>query len=170
MNKIVRFTRFTKSIIRRPKFITKRSFKTFKEEDFLRDLRNVTWFDLFMTEDTDTAAVLLTTKIKEVLDDHAPVKTYQVRKNYAPWLTEYTKALMKERDDAQKVSANSKNPDDYRLFKHLRNDVTKHLRKEKREYERKRFENAEKDPAALWSNVKTVLKWANNGPRNSTFN
>ena len=119
---IIRLTRFTKSKIRRPKFITKRSFKNFDKEVFLGDIGKIAWFDLFMSEDPDKAASMLTTKIPSVLDTHAPVKTFQVRKNFAPWLSKETKKIMDERNSAKNIAAHSNNQDDHRLYKNLKEE------------------------------------------------
>ena len=67
---------------------------------------------------------MLSKKVKEVLDIHAPVKTFQVGKNYVPWLTKELKALMKARDEALTEAVRSKKPEDRLTYKNLRNNVT----------------------------------------------
>ena len=42
-HKLIRITRFTKSEVRRPRQITRRSFKNFSQKDFLEDLSRVSW-------------------------------------------------------------------------------------------------------------------------------
>ena len=69
-----------------PKFITKRCLRNFDPDSFLEDLRNTSWFNLFMTEDANHAAEMLTNELANVLDKHAPTKTGQIRKIFAPWL------------------------------------------------------------------------------------
>ena len=39
-----------------------------------------------------------TQKISKILDIMAPVKVFQTRKKYVPWLSPETKSLMNERD------------------------------------------------------------------------
>ena len=151
----MKVTRYTKSEVRCPRKVTKRSFKFFSREEFLRDLVKVTWFNIYMSNDTDEASSLLTKKIVSVLDEHAPIKSYQVRKNFAPWLTKETKAKMKERDAAQREARITKDVEDIRLYRNLRNQVTMRLKKDKRYWEEKKLKESESDPAALWGNVKT---------------
>ena len=65
----------------------------------------------------------LTNKLTLLLDQVAPVRTVQTRTRYAPWLSKETKASMKTRDTAQKQAADTQHPDDWRLYKNLRNTV-----------------------------------------------
>ena len=90
-HKILRFTRFTRSMSRSVKYVRKRSFKNFKPEDFLAAVKNISWLDLYMSEDPSEAVRLLTTKLGRILDTMAPIKTIQVRTKYAAWLTDQTK-------------------------------------------------------------------------------
>ena len=156
-HRLVKITRFTKSEIRTPKFVSKRSFKDFKPEEFLNDLKQEKWIDVYLCDDANAAAGLLTEKITKVLNKHAPVKTFQVRKNYVPWLTEELKNLMKKRDQALELSIRSKKQEDRLLYKNLRNSVTNQIKKEKKNWQQQKLEKASNNPPALWNNVKTLL-------------
>ena len=94
-HKLLKFTRFAKSFNRKVKYVRKRSFKNFKSEDFVKAVRQLTWFDLYLCQDPTKAAELLTKKLTDLLDTMAPVRTIQVRSNYAAWLSDQTKALLK---------------------------------------------------------------------------
>ena len=54
-----------------------------------------------MSTEVNEALRIFNDKLMNILDLHAPVKTIQIRNNYAPWLSNSTKELMKERDIAQ---------------------------------------------------------------------
>ena len=60
-----------------------------------------------MCQDPSTATELLTKKLTDLLDSMAPIRTIQVRSKYAAWLSEQTKALLKQRDSAEVVAARS---------------------------------------------------------------
>ena len=49
-------------------------------------------------DDIEEAAVEFQNIFKTILDKHAPMKTFQIRKHYIPYLSEETKLLMEERD------------------------------------------------------------------------
>ena len=77
----------------------KRSYKHFDAGVFLQDI-----FDSGLnakvteTDNIDDAARLFQNIFSEVLDRHAPVKIFQTRKNYVPYLSDDMKRQLKERD------------------------------------------------------------------------
>ena len=70
-------------------------------------------------------------KLNGILDRLAPVKTIQVRKNYAPWLSPATKQLMNDRDIAQNRASVTNLTKDWEHYRQLRNQVNKNLKSEK---------------------------------------
>ena len=101
------------------------------------------------------AASLLTNKLRAILDQMAPIRTIQIRKKYVPWLSEATKELMKERDAAQARAATSRDQDDWRAYKHLRNTSTARVRVEKKQWEEQKLSSSSNNPSAIWSTVKS---------------
>ena len=51
----------------------------------------------------------------------APIKTFQIRKKYAPWLSPDLKNEMKARDIAQQAAQESRSQEDWKKYKKLRN-------------------------------------------------
>ena len=168
-HKLIKVTRFAKSIQRNVRYVRKRVFKNFVDKDFQHAVQQISWWDLYTCEDPDKAAEILTSKLTSFLDQMAPVRTIQVRAKYAPWLSDNTKHLMKERNEAQKVASETKNLDDYRLYKSLRNQATAKMRQEKKAWERFKLNSTKNDPSTLWKNVKTWLNWNNSGPPSRLF-
>ena len=74
----------------KPNTVKKRSYKSFKVEDFLTDI---------LESDISSAVTAETfeRKFKLILDKHAPIKVFQMRKSYSPFISEETKLLMEER-------------------------------------------------------------------------
>ena len=99
----------------------------------------------------------------------APVRTIQVRTKYAPWLSDNTKDLIKNRNEAHKIASETKSQDDYRLYKSLRNQATAKMRQEKKAWERLKLNSTKNDPSTLWKNVKSWLNWNNSGPPSRLF-
>ena len=116
-------------------------FKNFNEDEFRSRVRKLSWFDVYSCDDSNQAAQLLTQKLTSILDQLAPIRTIQTRTRFAPWLSTETKAAMKERDNAQKLATESDQPDDWRLYKNLRNTVTARMRSEKGSWERQRLDH-----------------------------
>ena len=135
----------------------KRCYKNCNEEEFRQRVRELSWYDIYLCEDLDQAVQLLTNKITSLLDQVAPVRTIQTRTRYAPWLSKETKASMKTRDTAQKQAADTQHPDDWRLYKNLRNTVTARMRSEKSAWEKQRLDHAQNTSSNLWNNIKGWL-------------
>ena len=164
-HKLLKFTRFAKSVTRSVKYVRKRSFKNFNSEEFMRAVRLLSWFDLYMCQDPTQATELLTRKLTDLLDTMAPVRTIQVRSKYAAWLSDHTKAMLKLRD-----AARTKNQDDWREYKNLRNSATARMRAEKKSWEKQKLDKAQHSSSTLWQNVKSWLNWGNSGPPSKLFN
>ena len=163
-HKTILVTRFAKSYQRSVRYVCKRSYKHFNMTSFCEAIRQISWFDVYTSEDPNQAAKLLTTKLTNVLDVMAPVRRIQVRKKYVPWLSEGTKKLIKTRDEAQAKAAISKDQDDWRNFKNLRNSVTGRARDEKKMWEKNKLDSSMNDPVSIWRSVRTWLGWGNSGP------
>ena len=168
-HKLLKFTRFTKSLNRKVKYVRKRSFKNFDPKQFIEAVRNISWFDIYMCQDPSTATELLTKKLTDLLDSMAPIRTIQVRSKYAAWLSEQTKALLKQRDSAQVVAASSGSQDDWRNYKNLRNSATARMRREKKAWEMQKLDSAQHSSSILWKNVKSWLNWGDSGPPSKLF-
>ena len=74
-HKVVCFTRYAKSMVRNVRYIRKRCFKNFDGEEFMREVAEMRWVDVYLTEDVNVAVHLLTAKLSAALDKHALIKT-----------------------------------------------------------------------------------------------
>ena len=163
-HKVIKVTRFSKSYKKTVRYVKKRSYKNFDSELFCEMVKQLSWFELYMCEDVDIAVDILTQNLTSILDLLAPIKTFQVHKKYAPWLSVGTKELMNCRDSALKKAATTRHTDDWRNYKNLRNTVTNKIRNEKKNWEKSKLDSTQHNPGALWSNVGTWLNLGNSGP------
>ena len=69
-------------------------------------MANLNFTDVYCCRDVDQAADLLTAKLVDVLNFHAPWILFQQRKHYVPWLTPETVKLMAERDKYKEQAKN----------------------------------------------------------------
>ena len=92
-------TKYTKTLSFKPKVVKKRSYKNFKVENFLKEI-NSSNINRVVTSCTDVedAALEFETIFRSILDKHAPVKVFQIRKSYSPYLSEQTKKLIEVRN------------------------------------------------------------------------
>ena len=90
-------TKYAKVEKSKPQTVKKRSYKNFKVEDFLKEVFESKIDEAVKAcEDIDAAAEVFENMFRNILDSHAPIKVFQMRKNYTPYLSEETKTLMKE--------------------------------------------------------------------------
>ena len=78
--------------------------------------------------------------------------------------------MLKLRDAAQTTAARTKNQDDWREYKNLRNSATARMRAEKKFWEKQKLDKAQHSSSTLWQNVKSWLNWGNSGPPSKLFN
>ena len=129
-------TRYSRSIKASSRYVRKRSYKNFNPDDFVAAIQQVSWLDIYLSDDVNTAVELLSSKIIFILDTMAPMKTIQIRTKYAPWLSKQTMELMKQRNEQQKKASETNDKDDWVRFKSLRNQINNRLKYEERSWEK----------------------------------
>jgi hypothetical protein len=143
--------------------VKKRSYRNFSPNELLAAIQATSWWEVYSCEDTENAVQIFSQKLTDILDQMAPIKKFQVRSHYAPWLTSATKEMMTERDLAQKKASESGKNEDWKQFKKLRNKMNSVLKKEKRNWQARRLENCTTS-SDTWRTVKDWLGWTTGGP------
>ena len=117
---------------------------------------------MYSCTDVDNAVHIFTEKLTNILDKMAPVRKFQTRAKYAPWISQEVKNKIKIRDAAQEKASKSGSLEDWEAYKRKRNDVTYLLKKEKQSWQSKKLENCEEkqDSGKLWKNVLGWLNWS----------
>ena len=108
-------------------------------------------------------------KLNNILDLMAPIKIIQVRKKYCPWLSETTKLMIKQRNEAQKQANETKSRSDWNYFKTLRNKVNNRLKYEKINWQKDKLDEFSEDSSQTWKNIKGWLGWSTGGPPTKLF-
>ena len=172
---LIGYTRFSKEPRPPACTVRKRSYKAFEQDLFLADLANVDWGQVYSCRDVDAAVTTFTRLFQSILNTHAPWITFQQRKHFAPWLTESTKLLMKQRDEwkeaAKKLAVD--NPglpasDDqlraWNEYKKLRNTINNRKRDEERKYKHSKVLENIDSPEKTWRTAKEFMEWKHQGP------
>ena len=168
-HKLLKVTRYTKSYKELPRYVKKRTFKNFDEDKFKDRIEECRLEDIYSCSNVDIAAELLTNKITHILDDMAPIKRFQTRTKYAPWLSNESKQLIAEREAAQQKASLSDNPEDWRAFRALRNQVTSKSREDKRKWEKMKLDPSENNSTDVWKTVRGWLGWGSAGTPSQLF-
>lgn len=146
-----------------PIFRTSRDFKNLDYNSFKSDLISIPWNNIYDIANIDQKVNFLNDNINILLNIHAPFKTYKITKNYASWRTDTIIRMTTTRNRALTKFKKTKNGNDWQVYKSLRNAVTAAVRKEKKVYY-SRFFNNNTNQKNIWAGMKTMglLKQKNN--------
>jgi hypothetical protein len=92
-HKLLKVIRYSKSFRQIPRYVRKRSFKNFEETTFKQKLSECNLAEILECSNVNDATAMLIGKLTNILDTLAPIKTFQTRSNYAPWLSDETKNI-----------------------------------------------------------------------------
>ena len=168
-HKLLYLVRYAKAIKRNVRYIRKRCFKGFDKSKFMEEIRKLKFFDIYSASNVDSAVEMLTNKLCAVLDKFAPVKTVQIRSNYAPWLNGEVRELIRQRDTAQMIASHSQCQDSWRHYRNMRNITTKSIRNAKKVWESEQLNHFGNSTTGLWRNLKSWMGWKNSGPPSQLF-
>ena len=93
----------------------------------------------------------------QILDNHAPVKIFQTRYNYAPWLSDKTKNDIKIRNELKYQSTISNDPEILHKYKCLRNSIKARLKNEEETYYKDKFRESKSNVKNLWKCAYEIL-------------
>ena len=65
---------------------------------YVRRISEIDWKDLYLSRDINTINNIFETKVGQILEEEAPLKWFQTRRNHKGWLSADLKDMMKDRD------------------------------------------------------------------------
>ena len=166
---LIHAVRYSRSIKSSSKYVRKRSYKHFNPGDFEAAVQQLSWLDVYLCEDLDSAVQLLSDKLTFILDGMAPMRTVQVRKKYAPRLSKTTLELMKERDSVQKLASETGDREIWKQYKNVRNTINNRLKYEESNWQKQKLDACGEDSAKVWKSVKGILNWNSSGSPSQLF-
>ena len=105
--------------------VIKRSYKDFDVAAFLTEIYESEINEKILeTDDVDEAAIAFETMFKEIIDKYAKIKVFQQRKNYIPYLSCETKALIKEKNVVRNEAIKTNDVNLMKEAKCLSKDIT----------------------------------------------
>ena len=117
----------------KPKILTRRDFRNFNEESFKNDVKDAPWGNILAVadDDIDNKVVIFENIYLDIINKHAPFRTFRVTRPASPWLTDEIIKLMDDRDRYKnKLNSDSKTETE-EIYKVLRNAVNHAIRREK---------------------------------------
>ena len=126
----------------RQKQIRIRNHKLITSESLMRGIEeNERLQRIFESEDPDYIAETIVAETNRIIEDIAPSKLIQCKKSHEPWATEDTEQIRKETESQLETAIATKDIEEWRLFRVLRNKAYKFIESVKRNYYIERFKN-----------------------------
>ena len=126
-------------------------------EKFLTDILNCNINnDVTACDNVEETAEVFEMSFKPILDKHAPVKTFQMRKHYCPYVSDETKQLMKDRNALKELATATGDKVAEKEFKKKGKLIKKALKDDEKKYYEKDFEE-KMDSSSAWSTARTIL-------------
>ena len=161
--------RSTKAIITKPRYVRKRIYRNFDPNEFKEAVQQISWLDIYLSEEVNHAVDLLSKKISFILDSMAPLKTIQIRTNYNPWISDSTKDLIKQRDALHQMAILSGQAEDWNNYKIIRNRVVSRQKSEGKSGQKIKLSECGQNSAKIWQNVKNILNWSTEASPSKLF-
>ena len=112
--------------------IRKRSYKNFDPVIYRQRLEAENWSDIYEISDVDLANDFIESRIVKTLDEMCPYRTVQFRTECKTWLTDSTKERMRLRDEKRELARNTNEPETWRQYRLLRNEVNRLVDKDRK--------------------------------------
>ena len=109
----------------------KRDRSKFNLARFKSRIQDIDWSEFFRSRDINILNDIFVQKVGTILEEEAPLKTFQARKNHKNWLTNELKIKMKERDLKREQARTSGDRNTWGEYRKKRNECTKMLKKVK---------------------------------------
>ena len=157
----VMVTNFSREPKTQPKTIKKRNYKNFSASNFLNEVndhvQNGSFDRVSNINNIEEASALFSGIFGSILNKHAPLKVFQIRNNYVPWISEETKQMQAARDALKEEAIEENCNEKHEAFKRLRNKITAKLEKDQIEHYKNKFYQENPSTAALWNNANDYL-------------
>ena len=162
-HKILSFTRLTKAPISPPRYKQVRDYRNIEPLEF----QNLLWSSHSLKEacintDPNVTANLIIGSLTEALDTVAPLKRIQIKSNNVPYLSNRTRSIQFERDQVLIRAREHNNPDDWRLYRTLRNQATQSIRNDRHVHITNKVSSTY--PTTVWQSVKKLTGQIIKGP------
>ena len=160
-------TRIMKENKRAKRKIQKRCWKTFTEENLYKVADLVVWkfqgTETGSKTEVDERTLQLEDNIKQCMEIVAPVRIVQEREGRPSWITEELLEARREREKKRQIARKTKHPDDFKVWRLLRNKVNRDLNRARKKHLERGLEDRMRNSASLHKGVAEFLGWRDSG-------
>lgn len=136
-------------------------FRNFRKANFKlieKDLLKINWAETFAgTGDPNELLELYNAKIKEILDDHCPLRERKVH-NYPQWISQNTIKALSTKMIYHKRWKRHKRLSDHEIFQRMRRETAEHLTEDYKKHMKKTETNVKSNIKEFWSFINSRKK------------
>ena len=134
-----------------------RSYRRYNKLNFQQNLKDSNWNDLNSGSTVTVKWNCLLNIIQKNMDKMCPLKSFKIKQDKEPWISNQLIELIKDKDSALKRAKSKKDPLLWAEAKRLRNTCTKRLRDARADYIKENLENNMGDQKKNWKNIQNVI-------------
>ncbi len=114
--------------------IEARTMKNFNSENFLGDLEQKHWGNVYCSEDPNKMWEIWKSMLMETVEKHAPLKLRRIGNRKSPWITNDLRRKIFKRDYLKKKAVSINDPEAWHQYRQARNQTNNAIKKAKRVY------------------------------------
>lgn len=154
---LLQITRQTTKPLLQPRYRKTRNYKNLDKDEFAAELlKDHRYIAAIIDTDTNHISNHIQSLIRDKLDVAAPETTIQISHKTHHKISQQTRELIRDRDEARITARQTGDQDDWRKYRNLRNNITTKLKQEYQDQDEKQLNPNNNTPAQLWSNARLV--------------
>ena len=135
-----------------------RSFKNFDEGSFCSDLSLVPFSTAYVFDDPEDVYWAWEKLFVEVLDDHAPVKSFRRKhRDQFQFINPESREVVRERNRCKRQFNKSRKPEDWEKYRQLRNRLVSMRRKRVRDHFSRICNDKHSDQKKFWNTIRPYI-------------
>ena len=123
--------------------IVKRDRKKFNPPEFRRRISQINWSPMYIMKDINLANNYFEDQVISILDELAPIRASQPRKNPNNWVEDTTKMMIADRDNWRNIAATSNLEAAWSNYRRLRNRCNVQIKKDRENHQKMLHRNME---------------------------
>ena len=127
-----------------------RSMKNFNREEFLRELEQKHWANIYLSQDPNEMWEMWKNLLMDTVDKHAPRRSRRIKNRTSPWITTEVRHKIFKRDYLKRKANLSNDPQLWREYRQARNHINNEIKQAKRAYFTRNLEFNRGDMKKTW--------------------
>lgn len=142
--------------------ITTRSFKRYDPDLFCEEISEISWDTINTKESIDEKLDTFNELFTDVLNRHAPIKTFKLKHKPSPFMTPELKQSIEMRNKAHKKARQSNSVEDWESFNTLKRAVKRGFRQSERDYYNTEIKSNKENRGSIWKTIRRAMPTKSN--------